>query len=608
MKSLACLLTILSLTTASGSHAAVSDDLIQSIENHVRSARAVEGAPGLPLDVLMQQLHVPGVAVVMIEDSEVAWFRGYGTARKGSDTAITEDTLFMGGSLSKPVAAAVALALVEEGELDLETSVNEILSDWKLMNEHSGKEAFINVPHLLSHTGGVKEDTFRGYGAGEQLPSFLQVLNGEFPANSPKIMTDRHPRFGHRYCEGSYVVLEQVLTDRTGESFAELAHRLVLEPLEMESSTFAQGLPSELAKRASFGHRPSGAVYPDRGYRFVAAAANGLWTTPLDYAKFLIEVQLSCHDESNLVLSMDLASSMASPVEEQPAGWGFQTEKPGYFGHDGLIAGFHSEAIMHREHGYGALVMTNSENGAPLCQAVLHTIASEAGWSDWTAEEEAGSMAQLSDADKASMTGRFELTPNDALRVSEENGWFVLHAWNAQEYRLIPQSNSEALDPWNNVKVRWIWEGDQVIELVMEAGEDSIRAVPYDEGAATPVELLFDGKLQEARDKFEVLYARDETDPLISEASLIELGRSFLKLDRAEVAVIPLELGAEIYPNSVFLQEALAEIHESRGDQANAAKAHARVLELLEEQDLDPMLAQQMKARAEYGREHPAGQ
>jgi CubicO group peptidase (beta-lactamase class C family) len=91
-------------------------------------------ADGLPkmgdprrLTERMEHYGVPGVSVAVIDNFQVAWARGYGVLEAGNDEPVTEDSLFHAGSVAKPVSAAVALALVDRGLLDLDEDVNRKL-------------------------------------------------------------------------------------------------------------------------------------------------------------------------------------------------------------------------------------------------------------------------------------------------------------------------------------------------------------------------------------------------------------------------------------------------------------------------------------------------
>src|SRR4051794_22737530 len=79
----------------------------------------------------MAELHVPGVSIAVMHQGRIEWAKGYGIASAGGP-AITPETRFQAGSISKAVAALAALHLVEEGKLSLDANVNDSLKSWKL--------------------------------------------------------------------------------------------------------------------------------------------------------------------------------------------------------------------------------------------------------------------------------------------------------------------------------------------------------------------------------------------------------------------------------------------------------------------------------------------
>ena len=84
------------------------------------------------LEARMAEENVPGMSVAVIDDGRIAWASGYGVVRAGTDQPVTPETLFLAGSISKPVAATGALLLVQRGKLDLDEDVNEKLVSWKV--------------------------------------------------------------------------------------------------------------------------------------------------------------------------------------------------------------------------------------------------------------------------------------------------------------------------------------------------------------------------------------------------------------------------------------------------------------------------------------------
>ena len=63
----------------------------------------------------MRELKIPGVSVAVFENGRIEWARGWGVADVASGRRVDADTRFQAASISKPVAAAAALALVSQG-------------------------------------------------------------------------------------------------------------------------------------------------------------------------------------------------------------------------------------------------------------------------------------------------------------------------------------------------------------------------------------------------------------------------------------------------------------------------------------------------------------
>ena len=87
----------------------------------------------------MAQRQVNGLSIAIIQDGRID-ARVYGVTGRGG-APVTTATLFQAGSISKPVAAAGALKLVEQGKLSLDEDVNAKLKTWKVPeNEFTQKE------------------------------------------------------------------------------------------------------------------------------------------------------------------------------------------------------------------------------------------------------------------------------------------------------------------------------------------------------------------------------------------------------------------------------------------------------------------------------------
>jgi CubicO group peptidase (beta-lactamase class C family) len=150
----------------------------------------------------------------------------------------------------------------------------------------------------------------------------------------------------------------------------------------MLNSTYEQPLPASLLDYAASGYYASGTAVPGGHHIYPEMAAAGLWTTPTDLARFLIELQLSLRGESNRVLSRQNAELLLTEVERDYA-LGFDLWVHGgepYFGHGGANDGFRGRMVAHLTAGYGVVILTNSDNGSELSDAVLRLIGQREGW------------------------------------------------------------------------------------------------------------------------------------------------------------------------------------------------------------------------------------
>ncbi|MEM9407319.1 MAG: serine hydrolase domain-containing protein, partial [Acidobacteriota bacterium] len=128
------------------------------------------GKPASLLERMVEE-KVPGLSIAVLEDGEIAWAAGYGVVRAGEEAPVTPQTLFLAGSISKPVAATGALRLVQEGTVALDADVNDLLESWKVPASDAAAGKPVTLRGLLTHTAGLTVHGFPGYPLGAELPT-----------------------------------------------------------------------------------------------------------------------------------------------------------------------------------------------------------------------------------------------------------------------------------------------------------------------------------------------------------------------------------------------------------------------------------------------------
>ncbi|MGH7471284.1 MAG: serine hydrolase [Longimicrobiales bacterium] len=358
---------------------------IARIEQGLLPPVRVKGRTYLPATLAerMRQHQVPAISIAVVNDGKIEWAKAYGQADVESGRSATTATLFQAASISKPVAVTATLQLVQEGALLLDEDVNVKLRSWKLpANDFTAKKP-VTLRAIVSHTAGLTVHGFPGYAANAALPTVVQILNGESPANTRPVRVDVEPGTIWRYAGGGTTVMQLLLTDVTGKAFPQLMRERVLERAGMTASTYEQPLPAERAPQAATGYRSGARPIAGRFHTYPEMAAAGLWTTPTDLAKWMIEVQRAARGTSEKMISRRTAELMLTPVL---GGWGLGATLSGSgdtlrFGHGGANEGFRAHVLGFAHRGQGVAIMTNSDNGGPLIQEVLAAIFQEYGWS-----------------------------------------------------------------------------------------------------------------------------------------------------------------------------------------------------------------------------------
>jgi CubicO group peptidase (beta-lactamase class C family) len=368
----------------------------------------------------MQFYKTPGVSIALINEGRIEWARGYGVLEAGGKEPVTPETLFQAASISKSLTAMLALWLVEQGKLDLDSDVNTRLVSWKVPENEFTKDQKVTIRRLLAHTAGVTNPGFLGYPVDKALPTLRQILEGEKPANSGPVRVDLKPGTQFRYSGGGYVILQQLITDVTRVSFPELMQKTLLQRLGMTHSTFQQPLSPELAAKAAAGHLPNGKEMEGKWFVLPELAPAGLWTTPTDLARLVIEVQKSRLGKSNKVLSMASTSQMLTPqIENVALGWLVDGQgSSARFSFAGANVGYKCRMLGYMNSSQGVVVMTNSENGAELTAEILRSVAAEYGWPDFHPRERV--IVKVDPRIYDSYVGEYEIAPAFILVVTRE--------------------------------------------------------------------------------------------------------------------------------------------------------------------------------------------
>ncbi|MDO1500945.1 serine hydrolase domain-containing protein [Winogradskyella maritima] len=337
---------------------------IKAVENSLRDKPLDSNSTALNLLERMKVHKTPAVSIAVIKNYELDWAKAYGFADKETQIPATTETLFQAASISKSLNAVGVLRWAETNTIDLNADINTYLKNWTFENRKKANGKTISIANLLSHTAGLSVHGFGGYEVGDALPTTIQILDGKKPTNTKKIKSLFEPNTKFKYSGGGTTITQLILEDNTGLNYGIYMKEQILNPIGMTDSFFTQPPPKD--EPLATGHWSKGEPLKTKYHVYPEMAAAGLWTTPTDLSKYIIEMQKSLKGESNKLLSKDMTEKMMTPfLEGEATGFGvFISEILGekYFQHGGSNEGFKCHYYASLEDGNGVVVMVNSEN------------------------------------------------------------------------------------------------------------------------------------------------------------------------------------------------------------------------------------------------------
>jgi CubicO group peptidase (beta-lactamase class C family) len=376
---------------AASSDSTALHEKIARVEQGLSTSVVVKGASAQKMRLAdrMRYHQVPAVSIAVVNNGQLEWSRAYGVNVTGSTEQTTPATLFQIASISKAVSAMAALQLVEQGKLQLDGDINNQLKSWKLPDNQFTKEHKVSLRQLLNHSGGVNVHGFHGYQMSQTVPSLLAVLKGEAPATTEPVRVEAIPGTKWSYSGGGYSIIQLMMMEASKKDFPQLLQDIVFTPLDMQHSRFAARLPKQERTNAAAGHNGSGAAIAGLWQQNPELAAAGMWSTPSDLAKIIIEVQKSEAGTSDKILSGPMTKTMLTRGLGE-TGLGFfveQQQDRTSFSHSGGNVGFRSLLFGYTKTGQGAVVLTNSDNGTALIEEIFTSIAAEYNWPDFKMTE-----------------------------------------------------------------------------------------------------------------------------------------------------------------------------------------------------------------------------
>ncbi|MEV6751262.1 serine hydrolase domain-containing protein [Streptomyces sp. NPDC051214] len=303
----------------------------------------------------------PGAALAVIEGGRVVHQRGFGEDSRGR--AVTSDTPFLWGSLSKPVTGLAVMQQVEARRVDLDEPARTYLPWFRLADTALSDR--ITVRHLLTHTSGIPTSASGEIGDRfDNAPGALAAAARDLAHIEP---ADR-PGGSYAYSSAGYAVLGALVEEVSGRPFGTYLHEKILDPLGMEHAVATE---RDFAREGvAPGHRSVfGASVPfDAPYDTSGVPFGYVGGSVGDVARFTLAELGGGRLHGRRVLSAKgIADTQRGQVESSAEryglGWSVGTLKgtsERMVWHDGALPGHHAMLVMLPDSGRAVIVLQNA--------------------------------------------------------------------------------------------------------------------------------------------------------------------------------------------------------------------------------------------------------
>ncbi len=209
--------SILFLTAGDFAYAQGPVQTPTSVENKIEEAKEI-------LKTYVEDNNVPGLSAAIAINNELIWADGFGYANLQHMVPAGSHTVYRIASISKPIAAVIAMMLVEMNILALDAPIKEYIP------MYPDEQDAITMRHLLSHTSGMRHYLGDEFLSGRRYRSVLSAL-AAFADDTLLFV----PGDEYSYTTNGYTLASAVIESAARSTFLDLLETRIVQPYELHT-------------------------------------------------------------------------------------------------------------------------------------------------------------------------------------------------------------------------------------------------------------------------------------------------------------------------------------------------------------------------------------
>lgn len=394
--------------------------------------RTVERA----LDQRRQDLHIPGMSLVIVKDDRIIFLKGFGQRDVERDLPVTPETLFAIGSSTKAFTALGVMMSLDEKKLALTDSPKKYLPYFKLQDPEADRK--ITLTDLLCHRSGLDRTDLIWYPGVLKSEDVIRALADVKPT----------AKLGEKfqYQNVMFLAAGMIAGKVHRQSWSDFTEARILRPLGMERTNLTvremEAEPDhslgydwdETAKKAI--HRPMRAADS-------VPPAGAINSSAREMAQWLRFMLAGGEVEGKRLVSAESFRQLGeeriklSPTVGYGFGWFLRT----WYGHKvmehaGNIDGFNAQVALMPDQHLGFVLLTNV-SASPLVTAAQSTIWENlVGRPQSAAEAVVSTGTQAPAGDPKPEVGRYKLNTGLEIEVRLKDGKLTAQAPGQPEFTL----------------------------------------------------------------------------------------------------------------------------------------------------------------------------
>lgn len=303
------------------------------------------------IEEAMAESHVPGVAIVVIEEGKVSYIKGFGIREEGKPEKVNTETVFQVASVSKPITTTI-LALLET---QWDQKISEINPRFQLSSPYV--TANVTVRDLLCHRSGLPDH------AGDLLED-LHFSRKEIIKRLRHIEGSGAFRASYAYTNAGFSEAAYAVAKTKDQPWNQLAKEVLFKPLGMKSASYSHNAYLQRANRATPHRIIDGKAVPSSRNPEAQAPAGGVSASISDLAKWMI---FSMKTENKELMETQTPQMAIPEGGLYGLGWnvGYDHHGRKELNHSGAFdLGVRSKVLLIPEIQFGIAVVANASSNA----------------------------------------------------------------------------------------------------------------------------------------------------------------------------------------------------------------------------------------------------